>query len=200
MAKNIYVSDGEYSLVKFTEEDKDNYMKLMFPENSTSEFYKKEENRELFWRVTRDLDEIDYSIYNSADEYCGNIELKHYDTATPEIGIDLLESYRNKGIAGRTIKLLAKKYYEDIENIEYFVLKVSSYNQHSKHMIEKLGAEFIGEEETLLQRSVRIAKEHLGEDVYEKTREEYQIEYGMSLEEQEEVVYIYRLMPEVFLK
>lgn len=32
---------------------------------------------------------------------------------TPEIGIDLMEDKRNKGIATKTIKLVAKRAYED---------------------------------------------------------------------------------------
>ena len=199
MSKDVYVSDGEYYLVRFTEEEKENYMRLMFPENKRSAFYQKEENRELFWRVTRNLKELDYSIYSISGEYCGNLELKKYDTTTPEIGIALLEEHRNKGIAGRTIKMLAKKYYEETEGIEYFVLKVSSYNSHSKHMIEKLGAEFAGEEETIQQAAVRMVIEELGVEYCEAMRKEYQIEYGLSLEEQEEVVYVYHMLPDSFL-
>lgn len=175
-------------------------MKLMFPENNASEFYKEEENRELFWRVTRNLKEIDYSIYDVVGEYCGNLELKNYDTATPEIGINLLEDYRNKGIAARTIKMLAKKYYEENATIEYYILKVSSYNLHSKHVIEKMGAELVCQEETLLQKAMRIAKEQSGIKNYDKARKECQMDYGLNLEEQEEVVYRYRLLPNAFLQ
>ena len=62
--------------VDFSNEEKENYMKLMFPEKDTSEFYKQEENRELFWSVIRNLEEMDYSIYDAVGEYCGNLELK----------------------------------------------------------------------------------------------------------------------------
>ena len=195
--RDIYVSDGKYFLVKFSDEEKENYMKLMFPENNTSEFYKQEENRELFWSVICNLEEMDYSIYDAVGEYCGNLELKKIDTATPEIGINLLEDYRNKGIATRVIKMLAKKYYEENANIEYYVLKVSSYNLHSRHVIEKMGAELVCQEETLLQKATRIAQEKLG---INKVQKECQMDYGLNLEEQEEVVYRYHLLPNVFLK
>lgn len=199
MDKTVYTSDGEYFLVPVTEAEKDNYMKAMFPENSTSSFYRYVENRELFWKTIRNLKERDYSIYNPEGEYCGNIELKHYDTATPEIGIELLESQRNKGIAGRAIKMLARKYYQESEGVEHFVLRVSSNNPHSRHMIEKLGAEFVCEEETLVQCSLRLLKEKMGEEAFPKMEEAYKLEYGLGAEEQEKVVYRYRLMPEAFL-
>ena len=199
MDKTVYTSDGEYFLVLVTEAEKDNYMKALFPENDTHSFYRYVENRELFWKIIHNLKERDYSIYNSEGEYCGNIVLKHYDAATPEIGIELLESQRNKGIAGRAIKMLAKKYYQESDVIEYFVLRVSSNNTHSRHMIEKLGAEFDCEEETLVQRSLRLLKEQMGEEAFPKPEEAYRAEYGLDAEEQEEVVYRYRLMPEAFL-
>ena len=78
----------------------------------------------------------------------------------------MLESQRNKGIAGRAIQLLAKEYYQESQGIEYFVLRVSSDNSHSRHMIEKLGAEFVCEEETLVQRTIRLLKEELGEEAF----------------------------------
>ena len=199
MDKKIYATDGKYFLVPVTEEEKDNYMKVMFPESNTPSFYRYVENRELFWKTIRNLKEKDYSIYDPEGGYCGNIELKHYDTVTPEIGIELLENQRNKGIAGRAIKMLAKKYYQESDVIEYFILRVSSNNPHSQHMIEKLGAEFDCEEETLVQRSLRLLKEQMGEDAFPKPDETYRAEYGLDAEEQEEVVYRYRLMPEEFL-
>lgn len=195
--KDIYVSDGEYFLIKFSDEEKENYMKLMFPENNTSEFYMEKDNRELFWRVTHSLKEIDYSIYDAVGEYCGNLELKNYDTATPEMGINLLENYKNRGIAGRVIKMLAKKYYEENSTIEYYVLKVFSYNLHSRHVIEKMGAELVCQEETLLQKATRIAQEQLE---INKVRKGCQMDYGLNLEEQEEVVYRYHLLPDAFLQ
>ena len=199
MPREMYVTDGEYSLFEFTEEDKDDYLRLIFPEDTTLDFYREEENREMFWKIVNSLKEKDYSIYNSKDMFCGMVLLKQYDTTTPEIGIDLLEEHRNKGIAGKAIKMLAKKYYEENEKIEYFVLRVSSYNAHSKHMIEKIGAEFVCEEETLAQRAIRVLREDIGEDKFLKIREKCKTEYGMSEEEQDEVVYRYKLMPSAFL-
>lgn len=197
--RNVYASDGEYFIREFSDEEKDNYMKLMFPENDISEFYQKEENRELFWRFARNLKEIDYSIYNARGEYCGSLELKNYDTATPEIGINLLENYRNKGIAVKTIKMLAKKYYEENASIEYYALRVSSYNLHSQHVMEKLGAELAGEEETLLQKAVRILKDQMTEKNSNNSSKESPINLELNLEEKEEVIYRFHLLPDAFL-
>ena len=77
------------------------------------------------------------------------------------------------------------------------VLKVSSYNLHSRHVIEKMGAELVCQEETLLQKAARIAKE---QSEINKVRKGCQMDYGLNLEEQEEVVYRYHLLPNVFLK
>lgn len=50
-----------------------------------------------------------FSIFNHDGEYCGSIEIQHPEADTPEIGIDLLENKRNKGIAPKVVVMLAKE-------------------------------------------------------------------------------------------
>ena len=42
-------------------------------------------------------------------DYCGNMELQYPDSKTPEIGIDLMEDKRNKGIAPKIVRLFVRK-------------------------------------------------------------------------------------------
>ncbi len=67
------------------------------------------------------------------------VELQHSDSNTPEIGIDLLESKRNKGIAPKAVRLFAKKVCE-IRMVDYFLIRISSNNLHSQHIFEKNGS------------------------------------------------------------
>jgi RimJ/RimL family protein N-acetyltransferase len=53
---------------------------------------------------------------------------------------------RNKGITQRIIAMFAKHVYE-IQEVDYFLIRISSNNQHSRHVFEKIGAELIGKEE-----------------------------------------------------
>ena len=63
---------------------------------------------------------------------------------TPEIGIDLLEAKRNQGIAPKAVRLFARRVYET-KKVDYFLIRISSNNQHRKYVFEKMGAVKIGE-------------------------------------------------------
>ena len=60
-------------------------------------------------------------MFTADGDYCGSIELQQSDSNTPEIGIDLLESKRNQGIAPKAVRLFAKKICE-IRKVDYFVI------------------------------------------------------------------------------
>ncbi len=198
--REIYVTDGYYLLTKLTEEDKDRYMELANESSVIKNFYDNLKNSELMWRVALKLDEINYSIFDNKGQYCGNIILKHPKETTPEIGIDLLKSKQNQGIAPRCVKMLACQIYQERRDVEYILLRVSSLNSHSKHMIEKLGAIYDGEEETMMQRAIKILDKEIDDMSKFKTRdfyEEYCTEYP---EEADEVVYRYRLMAEAVME
>lgn len=87
-------------------------------------YYDNPDNVELMRRIAFSRNELNYSIYDASGEYCGNIVLNYREERTPEIGIDLVESKRNKGIAAKCIKLLARKVHEERNYIEYFLFCV----------------------------------------------------------------------------
>lgn len=60
------------------------------------------------------------------------------DNNTPEIGIDLLENKRNQGIGPKEVRLFARRVCE-IRTIDYFLIRISSNNMHSKYVFEKMG-------------------------------------------------------------
>ena len=64
------------------------------------------------WEKTLFKNEKNYSIVDSTSTYCGNLVVKQISSQTPEIGIDLLEDQRNKGIAGRSIRMLVARMVE----------------------------------------------------------------------------------------
>ena len=59
-------------------------------------------------------------------DYCGSLELQNPDSDTPEIGIDLFENKRNKGIAPKVVKLLAKRCYKD-RKVDYFLIRRTEF-------------------------------------------------------------------------
>lgn len=198
---NFYTTDGRYTLIKLTEADKENYYRLLEQTNTIPGFYDQPGNYEIMWKVAVDLNNLNYSIYNEDGEYCGDILIKDSEMSTPEIGIDLLVEKRNQGIAASCIKLLARTVHRERADIEFFVLRVSSRNVHSKHMIEKLGAIFVGEEDSLYNQFMKLLIEERAAECTDEERKEKLTSVLNKLKDgkDEEVVYRYKLTSDRYL-
>lgn len=197
MKREIYATDGQYYLRPLAAEDKEDYMSLRQQITEMSFLYSTPELLEFMWSASTELGDINYSIFDSNHEYCGNVILQNPKADIPEIGVDLIEAKRNQGIAARAIKMLARQVYEELE-VDYFLLRVSSRNSHSRHMIEKLGAVLIGEEEGEFKRMIRTMREVLDEDSFAKMVERIPSLLDKNIDEKEEVVYRYQLTPNMF--
>lgn len=194
MSKKIYATDGQLSLIRLSVEERENYMRVKRQVSTMPGFYANSETEEMLWKLTIEGKDIDFSIYDKIGEYCGNVVLQNPTSVTPEIGIDLLENQRNKGIAARAIRLLARKKYEEGE-IDYYLLRVSSYNTHSKHMIEKMGCELIGCEESMYNSVKRNLEKNMGKSFTNEVSEMIKDFFN----EPDEIVYRYKLTPDLFL-
>ncbi|MGN0657052.1 MAG: GNAT family N-acetyltransferase, partial [Ruminiclostridium sp.] len=71
------------------------------------------------------------------------------------IGLNLVESKRNQGVAAKVVKMLVNKFCEE-RRVDYFLVRIMSDNSHSKHVFEKMGAVLIGEED---RPDVKLLKE-----------------------------------------
>jgi len=164
-----------------------------------------DKNKSFVWNVSKFTDkqvtrmmkrEIfatdgEFTIYAMANEGRSDyVELQHPDSNTPEIGIDLLESKRNKGIALKAVRLFAKRVCEEKE-VDYFLIRISSNNLHSQHVFEKMGVVKIGEEESAFSKFVERFGEIAGKEGQDL--EKYRYLFG---ESDDEVVYCYRLDPD----
>lgn len=172
MDKTVYATDGNYFLVPLSETEKENYLSISRENGIGYALSDNERYEELLWSNSFSKDKRYFSIYDTDEVYCGNIELNRIDTPTPEIGIELLKKHRNKGIAGQAIRLLARTAGSELIELEYYILRVSAGNLHSKHMIEKLGSVCIGKEDSIavetLKRLIDYFKKEKDEKVYEK--------------------------------
>lgn len=164
--RKIYVSDDSYLLCRLMEDDKEEYMDLLKETNTITNFYDNEVNCNIMWKIAIEGG-WEFSIFNKNGDYCGNIMLKYPESEHPEIGIDIVSKYRNHGIAPRAIKMFARKIYEE-RQVDYYVLRVSSKNLHSKHVIEKLGAVPDDSENLFLKRVIAAFQDVLGEKSYQK--------------------------------
>jgi RimJ/RimL family protein N-acetyltransferase len=192
--RKIYASDGSYSLCRLTEDDKDEYMNLLREVNTIPHFYDSQMNCNIMWKIAIDGNDWEFSIFNNKGNYCGNIILKYPDSEHPEIGIDIAAEYQNQGIAPKIIKMLARKAYEE-RNVEYYIIRVSSKNLHSKHMVEKLGVVPDDSEDIFLKRVAGSFQKEFKESEQEAKERAEKL-----LREEDEQIYQYRYLPEVFLK
>jgi RimJ/RimL family protein N-acetyltransferase len=148
-----YLSTEEYFLYPLADEDRENYVELHRQINGNGTLFLNPVTKDTMWEQA--LDDVDksFSIYTVNGGYCGNIELQNSSSTTPEIGIDLMQSARNRGITPKIIPLFAKKISEEY-NVDYFLIRISSKNEHSKHVFEKMGAVLIGKEDTVFQKFI----------------------------------------------
>lgn len=199
MNREIYATDGEYTIHPIVDSDRENYVELHRQLNGEETLFLNPYCKDMMWeQVLGGRDKV-FSIYDINDEYCGSMELQRPETDVPEIGIDLIESKRNKGIAARVIKLLAKRAYQD-KPVEYYLIRISSRNPHSKHVFEKMGVIPIRTTESTFKIFMKSFKEAMGDiDVSDEVQDRLRKRFAESENLEEEVVYEYKLVPEMFL-
>ena len=179
--REIFVSNGEFIICAISDEDRKNYVETSLYLNPLS--------KDMMWEQTLHHSESVFSLFTTDGDYCGSIELQHSDSNMPEIGIDLLESKRNKGITPKAVRLFAKRVCEK-NPVDYFLIRISSVNLHSQHVFEKMGAIKIGVEESAFSKFAERFVEIAGKK--EQDLEGYKCLFG---ETSDEVVYRYRLNP-----
>ena len=189
MGRDIFAADGEFIICPISNADRCDKLELHRQLNGEASLYLNPVSRDMMWeQILKNADSV-FSLFTENGDYCGSIELQQPDSNIPEIGIDLLENKRNQGIAPKAVRLFAGRVCE-IRKIDYFLIRISSNNSHSKYVFEKMGAIKIGEEETAFSRFVEefseIAEKE-GQDL-----ERYRDLFGESIDE---VVYRYRLNP-----
>lgn len=187
--REIFATDGELIICAISDEDRKDYVELHRQLNGETSLYLNPRSKDMMWEQTLKHSDGIFSLFIKNGDYCGSIELQDPDSNTPEIGIDLVENKRNRGIAPRAIRLFAKKVCEE-KQVEYFLIRISSANIHSQHVFEKLGAVKIGEEESTFSKFVERFGEIAGKS--EQDLVDYKYLFG---EDGDEVVYRYRLNP-----
>ncbi len=194
----IYATDGEYTIYPIEEGDREYYIELHRQIYGEASLFLHPLSRDMMWeQVLGGTDKV-FSIFDKNREYCGSIELQHPEADTPELGIDLMISKRNKGIAARAIKLTAQRAYDD-KKVEYFLIRISSKNLHSRHVFEKMGAIPFRTAENTFQTFMRNFKASMkNADIGSEMEERLKNLFAAADDLEEEVIYEYKLPPEIF--
>ena len=192
--RKIFASDEDFIICNISEADRSDYVELHRQLNGEASLYLNPISKDMMWEQLLDNADSVFSLFTRKGDYCGSIELQQPNSNTPEIGIDLLEEKRNQGIAPKAVRLFARRVYE-IRKVDYFLIRISSNNHHSKHVFEKMGAVKIGEEETDFSRFVEKFRKTAEEDVQDLEKFRHLFE-----ESDDEAVSCYSLDPNTFLR
>ncbi|HIT89166.1 MAG TPA: GNAT family N-acetyltransferase [Candidatus Merdenecus merdavium] len=140
-----YLAITERLLMRYMEEnDFDDYLKVL--KDIMPKAMQKGELKQYFIQGAKEsykdmfqCNQLSIGIWNRNNlDFCGYCILKHIDTKTPEIGIDLRKKYRRKhiGLESLTeILTFAKDNYE----VDHFIYAVDLENVASKKLAERLG-------------------------------------------------------------
>ena len=166
----VFAENKDFLLRARKETDKEDYLNLCIEISVMPSMY--DDNfKELSWKDL--LDEIEVFVINKENnEFCGEITLKNYNSDTPEIGINLLKKYRGQGIGYKVTKLFMETVCQ-IQNIEYFIVRIYSDNLHSQNLFKKFGAIKIGEEENEYVKLLREVYNILKDDELLEALEDY---------------------------
>lgn len=198
MNREIYAAGEGYILYPLSDIDRDNHVELKRQVNGDSTLFLNPATKDIMWNAAiRQNENKIFSIYEENGEYCGCIELQNFQSTTPEIGIDLLENKRKHGIATKAVRLLVQKICAE-QSIDYFLIKIMSNNPHSRHVFEKMGAEFIGEEDRPFITMMKELRKYKSEEYADKMAGALKAQ--MNDTDDNAVVYRYKLLPDSFIK
>lgn len=190
MDREIFATEGAIVIYPVADEDRDGYTELHRQLNGEKSLFLNPLCKDIMWEQILKGNTKVFSIYRNTD-YCGSVELQAPESITPEIGIDLLEGERNKGLAPKVIRLFSEAVSQRQE-IDCFFIKISSRNKHSIHMFEKLGAIFDGEEDSPFKKFLEEFKSVMKDEEIQKAFKKY---FNVSDNVDEEITYRYKLFP-----
>lgn len=93
---------------------------------------------------------------NQSGKMIGYMMLKNLDSETPEIGIDLLSGYRNRGLGYECVGLLIKHAVK-IAGYKSFLVKIYSDNHASLALFQKFNISKMGEEDSIYDLILEVA-------------------------------------------
>ena len=152
------MEQGRLIIRQISEEDYSAYYEMQYSRSFVRKFFDYESMRKV-WKKEKEEHLLIFTIIEQcSNEICGFCQLKHMDTPTPELGIDIIDEFMGKGYAQEAIRLLishAKLYY----NVDYFTWEAEKDNLISRHIAEKLGGKLIKEKPLLPDSFITFGKD-----------------------------------------
>ena len=162
-ADGIFLTTSNYILRRIAAEDKPYYEKLAWAEHP---HYPRTLDAPLVWDDLMFEEELLTCSILQRDTgvFCGFCQLQQVFSATPELGIDLLEEYQHSGIAVEVLPLFLAQAKKLLQN-DHFYSKIKKSNIPSQKLAKKIGGICIGEK-NLLPADFPDSMKSLAEEVF----------------------------------
>lgn len=163
--REVYALCDDVSIYHVADEDHEDYIELKRQLNGEDSLFINPKSKDIMWQSVMESKSTEtYSIFVD-NQFCGCMELSNIGEDSPEIGIDLREEKRNKGIGPKAITALARKKNSE-RNMQSFTVEILAENMHSQHVFEKLGAIVINpnNEYEVKDGTVQQVIEHMKEE------------------------------------
>lgn len=126
----------------------------------TTPYYTIEKFTDVLWDSVIHGNDLTFMIFDNKNDFCGKVSLYNPENDHPEIGIELLRDYRNQGIAKRAVRLLINEAQKNVKK-QYYLVRISIENKHSRHVFEKMGAVLDNTEDSTYKNALESLREIL---------------------------------------
>lgn len=165
MTKKIFLKTNRLLLCELQDSDKENIFKIATEAITLrNEEYQKKFNF-AYWEEVNSETILNATMFLADSEtFVGRICMKYINETIPELGIEILNTYQNKGYGPEAIKAFCK-WYANEYNVNEVSVRIKIENTHSIHIFEKLGAKLIGQSSSISDESINIIQNYFSEDI-----------------------------------
>ena len=162
MPGKLYAVCDSIRLFWMSDNDRNVYERLLLETPEARPGYRLEKLTDLYWDMVLHSGDFNFMVYEDSLGYCGNISLQHLENDSPEIGIELFEECRNRGIGPKAVKLLIRE-EQKYRPKESYKVRISSKNEHSIYVFEKLGAVRTDTQENIYKNLITYLQQMVNE-------------------------------------
>lgn len=177
-AEVLFMDNDIFYLRKMIEADYKNFLEVANEEAGVS-CNSDEKFEAVFLEAYQQNATVMSIIDRDNQNYIGYVIIKHTNTSTPEIGISIRPQYQSQGIGTEAMKTAANLYAQS-NAVDYYLIRVKSYNASSRRMIEKMGAKRLKDEgDVMLDVVKRFTQEiggEQGKELLDKFLDGYNVE------------------------
>lgn len=155
---NINIETKRLLIGNLSEKDHDPYMNLRASNSDISVVYEKMPDFQDFEFVSElnSEDDIYLSVYRKSDSvFVASASIQNYTSDVLELGYDVVEKYRNQGIATEIVEALLQEAHSLFKD-KKIIVKINNDNEASKKVAEKCGGKFIKYDDSPISKALAV--------------------------------------------